>query len=422
MDDGVAVEATFRNHHQSQVLKVLQALKEASHQLQTKSADSSNASVKALLELEFVSNSILSSDPHLATLSSDLSDLKNLIETQQSREPATGIRSFLTNRLRAHEISRLASSIESEIQAWIDRETINNLTEALEEWSSSNNIVLGSSPPSSRDEESLLAQLSQLRTRLVQGFDIDLQDMLLKSRLLQKLESLLCNEHVSKRVREMAAYSLKELVLFNKDVFVGEVLVGQTIKSLVLMGTFFSLDVLKSLIKAVKSPLVDELESFGGILKIVNTLDSADMATKIMALDCLMEIGYYGRKEAVEAMLRAGIIKKLVYLQRSELGGDLVDMGKGKGDEFGGENGVNVGGVEKCGRRRKGCKEMRYLECHPFASCVARFAIQLEVGEGLRQREKRAFKQEILKRIREASVSDAEAATVIAEVLWGSSP
>lgn len=419
--DGVASTATFHDHHQSQVLKVLQALKEACHQLQTKWADSSNASIKALLELEFASNSILSSDPHLTTLSSDLSDLKNLIETQQSCKPPTGIRSFLSNRLRAHEISRLASSIESGIQAWIDRETLNNLTATLEEWSSSDNIVPGSSPPP-RDEESLLAQLSQLRTRVAQGFDIHLQDLLLKSRLLQKLESLLCNGHVSKRVREMAAYSLTELVLFNKDVFVGEVLVGQTIKSLVLMGTFCSLDVLRSLIKAIKSPLVDELGSFGGILKVVNTLDSADLATKLMALECLMEIGYYGRKEAVEAMLSAGIIKKLVYLQRSEPGGELVDMGKGKSDEFGEENGVNAGAVERGGRGKKGCKEMRYLESHPFASSVARFAVQLEAGEGLRQREKRAFKQEVLKRIREACVSDAEAATVIAEVLWGTSP
>lgn len=374
MDDGVAVEVAF-DSHQFQVLKVLQVLKEASHQLQSNSTDSS---IKALLDLEFVSDSIIPSDPHLATLSSHLSDLKNLIKSQQNLKTITGIRSFFSNKIRAHEISRVAASIESEIQAWIDRETIINLTKTLEEWSLASS---SSSSPPSRDEESLLAQLGQLRSRLTQGFDIDLQDMLLKSRLLQELELLLCNEKISKRVREMAAYSIKELVLFNKDVFVGEVLVGQTIKSLVSMGSFCGLDVLKSLIKAIKSPLVDELQSFGGILKIVISLDSTDLATKIMAIECLMEIGHYGRKEAVEAMLNAGIIKKLVYLQRSE---------KGKNGEFG--------------------------------SCVARFAVEVEAGEGLRQREKRAFKQEILKRVREASVSDAEAATIIAEVLWGTSP
>lgn len=410
MDYEVALESksTFQSH---KLLKVLEALKEASHHLQTNSADSSNSSIKALLDLEFGSESILSSDPHLKTLSSHLSHLKNLIidgqENSRPRHGGIGIRSFLNNRVRAHEISRVSGLIESEIQAWIDRETIINLTKTLDEWSSSS-----SSP--SRDEQNLLPHLSQFRDRLAQGFDIDLQDMLLKSRIIPGLESLLCGAHFSKMVREMAAYSLKELVLFNKDVFIGEVSIGQTIKSLVSMGSLCSLDVLKSLIKAIKSPLVDELESSGGILKIVDTLDSADLTTKMMAFDCLMEIGYYGRKEAIEVMLNAGIIKKLVYLQRSKFGADLIDTGKSKSDHFDSET-EDRGG-------RKGGEKMRFLESHPFASCVARFAIQLEVGEGLRQREKRAFKQDILKRIRESSVSEAEAAIVIAEVLWGSSP
>ncbi|CAI9100870.1 OLC1v1038055C1 [Oldenlandia corymbosa var. corymbosa] len=388
--DGVASEDASHNH---QVLKVLGALKEASHQLQRTSSttDSSNSSIKALLDLEFLSKSILSSDRQLSGLSSHLSDLKNLIQTQEISKPRTGLRSFLANRVRAQEISRVANSIESEIQAWIDRENVANLTKTLEEWS---------------DEESLLTQLSQLRNRLALGFDIDLQNTLLKSRLISELESLLCRTDVSKRVREMVAYSLKEVVLFNKDVFIGEIRVGQIIKALVSIGSFCALEVLKSLIKAIKSPLVDELESCGGINKIINALDSADMATKIMAVDCLMEVGYYGRKEAIEAMLNGGLIKKLVYLQRSE----LSDLEQGKSDEF--------VGVEKNRRRRK----ISVLEGNPFASCVARFAVQLEIGEGLRQREKRAFKQEILKRIREASISDAEAATIIAEVLWGSSP
>jgi hypothetical protein len=103
-------------------------------------------------------------------------------------------------------------------------------------------------------------------------------------------------------------------------------------------------------------------------------------------------------------MLREALIKKLVELQRSKLGGDLIDIGM-----FDDE-------------KERGKGETRFLENHPFASCVARFAVQLEVGEGLRQRERRAFKQEILKTVRNACVSNAEAATIVAEVLWGSSP
>ncbi|KAJ6372667.1 hypothetical protein OIU76_027061 [Salix suchowensis] len=99
-------------------------------------------------------------------------------------------------------------------------------------------------------------------------------------------------------------------------------------------------------------------------------------------MDCILEIGYFGRKEAIEAMLTEGLIMKLVELQRSELCGDLIDTGMSD-DE-----------------KERSRRENKFSESHPFASCVARFAVQLEVGEGLRQREKRAFKQEILKRVK----------------------
>jgi hypothetical protein len=195
---------------------------------------------------------------------------------------------------------------------------------------------------------------------------------------------------------------------------------GRTIGSLITMASSASIKVLCSLIRSIKSPLVDEIESHGGIPKIINLLDFQDLELRVLAMDCVLEIGYFGRKDAIEAMLREGLIRKLVELQRSELGGALIDMGR-NGSSNGGENeevGVGVGGVEG----KRGSRERSFLERHPFASCVARFAVQLEVGEGLRQRERRAFKQEILVRVREACASDAEAATIIAEVLWGSSP
>ncbi|KAL4557731.1 hypothetical protein LXL04_035919 [Taraxacum kok-saghyz] len=60
-------------------------------------------------------------------------------------------------------------------------------------------------------------------------------------------------------------------------------------------------------------------------------------------------------------MLEEGLVRKLVELQKSEMGGVLMDVR--------GEN--------------------KNIERHPFESYVARFAVQLEVGEGLIQREKR---------------------------------
>ncbi|KAM3267477.1 hypothetical protein P3S67_032314 [Capsicum chacoense] len=452
-----------------QILKILKALKQASQQLQTnpqeadnttESDSSSSSAIKALLDLDTESDSLLSSDPNLSNLSHHISDLKILISSLHKSKVNHGrIKSFLTRRVKSHEITRVAEIIESEIQDWIDRESIMNLTSQLQQIRSradllesagssssqyeeemnhtsqlqqirSTNLLESSgSSSSSYEEEDIIEKLSLFHDRLSQGFNINLQDLLLKSNIFSELEFLLCNCNVSQRVREKAGYALKEVVLFNKDVFVGQVLMGQTIKSLVSVDSLCSLEVLISLIRAIRSPLVDVIESVGGISKVISYLNSDDLALKIsslkvMAMDCILEIAYFGRKEAIESMLNCELIKKLVQLQRSELGGDLIDLGKAqlKEAEVEAEAEEEDKGNNKMKKKKRGYGEKRYLERHPFASCVARFGVQLEVGEGLRQREKRGFKQEILKKIREACDTDAEAATIVAEVLWGSSP
>ncbi|GLT29643.1 hypothetical protein SLA2020_044960 [Shorea laevis] len=389
------------------VLKVLEALKQASHELQThptSKADSNSSAIKALLELEMESDTILSDDPHLSTLSQYLSELKALVETlQQSR--GHSLRNFLTRRVSSHSITRVAGSIESEIQAWIDRESIEGFRKALKE--------------PYNNEEKLVGLLTQFEERVSKGFNRELQDLVLKSKAFSSLQSFLCDPNCSKRIREHAAFCVAALIQFNKDVFVGQASMDATIHALLTMGSTHSIKVLCALIRSIKSPFVDEIESNGEIPKIIALLESKNLGMRILVLDCILEIGYFGRKEAIEAMLKAGLIKKLVEMQRSELGGDLIEIGRSEEEKENG-GGVSAGGVEK--KKSESGQQRRFLESHPFASCVARFAVQLEVGEGLRQREKRAFKQEILERVRDASVSDAEAATIVAEVLWGSSP
>ncbi|KAF5178338.1 hypothetical protein FRX31_032075 [Thalictrum thalictroides] len=399
-----------RKEDNQQVLKVLEALKQASQDIHknptSKNNDSNSSPIKALLELQTEADNILSNDPNLSKLSNHISNLKNLISNLNTSH-GHGIRSFLLRRVNRYEISRVARSIEAEIQAWIDRESIENLVKSLRQ--------------ELLDEEEKIKLLSQFEERVSQGFDLNLQDSFLKWKVFSVLESVLCNLNCSKEVRERSAFAIAALVQFNKDVFVGEVLMGSTVKALICMASSSSIQVLCSLIRSIKSPLVDEIESNGGIPKLINLLNSQhELSIKVVTLDCVLEIGYFGRKEAIEAMLEAGLVKKLIELQRSELGGDLIEM---SGFEEEKEcDGVCVGGVEKELKGKKQSREKRFFEKHPFVSCVARFAIQLEVGEGLRQRERRAFKQEIVKRVREAAVSDAEAATVVAEVLWGSSP
>lgn len=394
------------------VLQVLEALKQAAHELQThpspESAESNSSAINALLELETESDNILSKDPHLSTLSQHLATLKNLVETLKKSEGHHSIRSFLTRCCSTHCLSRLARSIESEIQAWIDRESLESLTRALKE------------PLHNEDE--LVKLLNQFEDRVLQGFNRELQDLILKSKVFTLLESVLCDSHYSKRVREHSAFAIAALIKFNKDVFVGQVLMGRTIKALLTMASPNAIRVLCTLIRLIKSPLVDEIEFNGEIPKIISFLNREDLEMRVMAMVCILEIGYFGRKEAIDAMLEEGVIKKLVELQRSELGGDLTEMALDEDDKENREVAAAGGGGIKEKKTRRENRENRFFENHPFSSCVARFAVQLEVGEGLRQRERRAFKQQILMRVREASISDAEAASIIAEVLWGSSP
>ncbi|KAJ7957685.1 Armadillo-like helical [Quillaja saponaria] len=361
------------------VLKVLKALKQASHELQThpshKSHECNSTAIKALLELENESDTILSKDPNLSALSQHLTDLKTLVESLQ-KSRGHSLRSFLSRRVSTHSISRIAGSIESEIQAWIDRESVEKLTQTLED--------------PLRDEGKLVAMLIQFEDRVSQGFNRELQDLVLKSKLFSLLESVLSNPNCSKRIREHSAFGIAALIQFNKDVFVGQVLMGPTVRVLIAMASTQSIEVLCSLIRSIKSPLVDEIESNGEIPKIISFLNWQDLQMRVLGMDCVLEIGYFGRKEAIEAMLKEDLIKKLVELQRSELGGDLIDLGRHSEKE---NREASAGGF--VGRRE---------------------------SEGLRQRERRALKPEIVKRVREASISDAEAATIVAEVLWGSSP
>ncbi|KAI4376694.1 hypothetical protein MLD38_014428 [Melastoma candidum] len=390
-----------------QVLNVLEALKRASQELRARPDlrhgchSDPSPEIMALLELQTESDTILSSDPYLCNLSNHLNTLKSLVLAQRSSK-GFDLRSFLSRRISAHSISRVAESIALEIQAWIDREIVEEIVFRLE--------------ARAGDDEEVIRLLGRIEKRVSQGFDRDLQDLVLKSKLLVRLERALCDPGWSTRMREHTAFTIAALMKFNKDVFVGQVMLRQTILALMAIASVASLKVLTLLIRSIKSAIVDEIESSGGIPKAISFLDNEDLQFRVAAMDCILEIGYFGRKEAIEAMLEAGLIEKLMELQWSRHGGTLIDSSWStrEGDENDGE-----------GRRKRltrSNRERKLLETHPFTSCVSRFAVQLEVGEGLRQRERRAFKREILERVREASATDSEAATIIAEVLWGSSP
>ncbi|CAK7326991.1 unnamed protein product [Dovyalis caffra] len=192
----------------------------------------------------------------------------------------------MTRRVSTRAISEFVGSIRMEIQAWIDRESIESLMKGLKE-----------SLQIAKDE--LVSLLIRFEERVSQGFNRELQDLVLKSNIFCLLEKIVWDHELLK--------------------------------------------------KSIKSPFVDEIESNGEIPKIISFLDYKDLHFRAVVMDCILEIGYFGRKEAIEAMLKEGLIKKLVELQRLELGGDLIDMGMLDHERENGEG------------------EKIVLESHPFA-------------------------------------------------------
>ncbi|RDY14293.1 hypothetical protein CR513_00661, partial [Mucuna pruriens] len=356
------------------ILTLLNTLQEASKHLHTSPFSflfrtHSRAAIDTLLDLEAKAHAAFSADSTLRNLSHILSSLRTLIQKLDKYHgyaPQSLLRRHVTN----YKISHLARAIHSEAQSYIDRATVRDLVDALQE-------------PSCEEEQQVKA-LHEFQQRLSQGFDLGFQDLVLRAKVFTLLECALCEETSSKRVKEEAAMAIAELVTFNKNVFVGLVLMGPTIRALIAMPSACSVRVLTSLIKFVRSPLVDEILCSGEIPTIVGLLRSRDLGLRVAALDCILELGYIGRREVVDSMLQVGLVGILMDLQRG------------------------------------GCCES---DCDfAFATCVSRFAIQVEVGEGLSPEEKREVKLEILKSVEEASESEAEFATVSAEILWGSSP
>lgn len=374
MDEEEA-EEHHQNHH---ALPLMEALIKASKALQNNTISTiynnhdTNAAVEALLELAVEADPIISTDPRLFNLAQLLDDLKTLLEKLEKLQ-RYGLRSLLPRQITNYNVSRVGYAIDAEIQAYIDKKNVESFVKTMNE--------------SEEDDEKAEA-LVGLETRLSRGFSKEYQELILRAKVFSIVEFIVCESLFSNRIKDQAALVALALVQFNKDVFVGLVLMGPIIRALISMGSFRSIQVLTSLVRIIRTPLVDDIKE--EIPRIIGLLSAEDLKIKMATMNCVFEVGILAREEVIEAMLEEDLVKKLMDLQRLEM------MGPSKEEE----------GVGK----------------FPFLGCVAGFAVQVEVGEGLEKSEKRAVKLEILKRVREACVSEAEAATVVSEVLWGSSP
>ncbi|KAF7139523.1 hypothetical protein RHSIM_Rhsim07G0159800 [Rhododendron simsii] len=386
-------------------MKLVESLKKATKDLLSKPhipiyTYTNLATIKTYLELTTEFDPILSTDPTLFNLSHLVSNLKTELNNLQNSQ-GYSLKSIFHRLIANCEVSRIVASIEAEVQAWVDQESIKNLVQVLID--------------SNDDDEEKVEALTRFEKRVSNGFNRELQEMILKAKVFSILEAILSKSKCSIRVFEQSARVIVALVKFNKDVFVGQVLMGPIIRNVVTMASYGSIRVLSSLVKLIRSPLVYEMEAHGYIPRIISLLYSSDLSIGIVALECVFEIALYATKEAVEAMIQEGLIKKLVELQRLESIGDSID-----GDGGGGESRGLCEETEE--ERKMGRGERRLMEEWTFTSCVTRFVVQLEMGEGLELGEKRELKQEILRRVIEASGSDAESTAIVSEVLWGSSP
>ena len=390
------MEQSKSDQDKHSLLDFLEALKKASKDLQINPVFITNdpqPSMETILNLESEVDTILSTDPDFFKLSQLLRNLKTLFgKLERYREYS--LKSFFFRQITRCEIYQVAFTMEIEIQACIDKEYVQNLVKTLQE-------VVGI-------EEEKVRALKRFERRLSQGFDRDYQELVLRGKVFPILELVLRDSTCSTTVREHVALAIVALVRFNRDVFVGMVLMSGIVQALLPLASCCSMQVLCSLVTLIRTPLIDEMELHGEILRILSLFRSSeDLSIEVGTMDCICQIAYFGRIEVIESMLEKGLIERLVELQRSKHGDYLTETHQSKETEEGVRLGLEIDKIEGD---------------WPFASCVARFSVQVEVGEGLSPVEKKEIKGEILRRIREASASEAEAATIVAEVLWGSSP
>lgn len=373
-----------------EVISRLQALKNACKDLQScnnpisilrRPAKDPKSAIDALLALAAEADAVLSSDPDLSTVTtSSLPKLKELLGDLQRAQQGFGPRSLVCRATTKNKISQIGREIEARLQSRIDRESVVDLVRVLTGTTGQNEKV---------------EALARFDNRLAQGFDGDYQELILRAKVFAAIESTLYDTSQTRlfnRLSDQAARAVLSLVKFNRTVFMGMVLMGPTVPCLIAIGSFCTVHVLYSLIRCAKAPLIDELHRNREIPRIMDLLNSEDPSVAEAALLCIFEIAFYGGREVIEAMLGQGLVQRLLELQGSKRSARIGNEGKAVVEEF------------------------------AFEDCVWRFAVQVEVGEGLDKKDKPALKLAILELVRSAASSSSTSTNDCQiDILWGSS-
>lgn len=352
-----------------------------------------------------------------------LESLYNLIQYLESQvqrlkraSHRRGLKYYLANitdKVRGDEVGRIGQSMESELQLWLDQQRVREFAV----------VILKSS------EEEKVQAISSFESIVRKGYNALLQDAILSVGLVEKLAGLLAPGATSWRVAKQAAFALSALIDFNKDIFVSLVLMAKTVENILsLMNSepddhvLVLVSILKKMLSAGHTVVVDEIYVHNGVSKMVELLDHERQALQLAAMDCIFELAYYGRVEVVDKLFKLEVVKKLASLQQiNAIEGETClgveyEMPKSKQGESSPLDMASSWLPPIISTRLQ--EDGQTVKKNPFADAVTKFALHLSIGTGLRKREKRALKQEFLRQIREVLEDDTEVANITAEVLW----
>ncbi|KAH7438400.1 hypothetical protein KP509_04G013500 [Ceratopteris richardii] len=316
----------------------------------------------------------------------------------------------ISSKIRGSEIERIGQSMETELQSWLDQQTVRKVADVISKGSS---------------EAEQVHTINSFRELVQKGYNAVLQDTILSAGLVEKLAGLLVPGIAAWEVVEAAAFALSALIDFNKDIFVSLVLMAKMVKHVLRLMSSVSDDHVLVLISVVNNMLsvgqtivADEIFACDGVSKIVELLDHDSRALQLAVMDCIFELAYCGRVHVVNLLFQLEVIKKLALLQENNATKEdmfaSAESDKNKSTE---EQESPLGGSSDSFILIQ-TQEKGSVEEGSFKDAVTKFALHLSIGTGLRKREKRALKQEFLKQIKEVLKDDTEVANITAEVLW----
>ncbi|MCO5578609.1 hypothetical protein L7F22_032453 [Adiantum nelumboides] len=341
--------------------------------------------------------------------------LESQVQRLQRAAQRRGLKYYLanlSNKVRGNEVGRIGQSMESELQSWLDQQRVREVA-----------VII-----SKGTEEEQVQAISSFASVVQKGYNSLLQDTILSAGLVEKLAGLLAPGAASWRVAKEAAFALSALIDFNKDIFVSLVLMAKMVENILrLMNSepddqvLILVSVMKNMLSAGHTIVVDEIFAHTGVSKFVELLDHELQALQLAAMDCIFELAYYGRVDVVDKLFKLEVVKKLALLQQNAPEEELsvgIDYSKQQSTD---EESSPIDMASKCLPPAVSLRlqeDAQTVKRNPFADAVIKFALHLSIGTGLRKREKRELKQEFLRQIREVLEDDTEVANITAEVLW----